>query len=176
MSDLKKNLLKEILSIVIGLVPGGGVIKGAVSTEIAERLTKQEVDIIEKTARRIFDNLYESVGLDSQNPGAAKSAAYDVVATIKAASLSGQTLVDCCLDPSLLYGHLLKFPAKGIEYASGLRKDLYHAGLRQFASDLSHLALKVPFVEWLAQRQILLNQQKILELAEKSLKGADDEP
>ncbi len=163
MSDLKKNFIKDITSVLLGCVPGGNILKSTISSEIANQFTKEEIDIVKHTAQTIFENLYNSVGLDSSNPGAAKAAAYNILSTIQSASITAQVLVDCCLDPHMLYNYLLKFPAPDIEHAGGIRQSLYYSGLQQFSRDITQMSLRIRHIQWLSQRQVLINQKQILD-------------
>lgn len=167
MDGLKKEIVNDIVGILMGLVPGGHLALHTAQSAAVLLLSRQEKDTITRVAERIFSRLYESVGLDTRNPGAAKSAAYDVLATIKKAELTPEILVRSCLDPKLLFEYVLKYPAVGIESASSVRKGLYIKGIRTFCDELMASALEIKPLQSFVYRELLLNQNKILRLLEK---------
>jgi hypothetical protein len=107
------------------------------------------------------------VGLDARNPGAAKSAAFNVLETIRKAGLTPQVIVDCDLDSELLFQYVMKYSDIGIESASQIRKQLYQRGVQTFCDELIANALEIKLLQLLIYQKVLSNQRKILQVLEE---------
>lgn len=162
MDKFTKDLVRDITGVLVDLVPGGRLVRGTVQNAAVTLLDRKQRSAIEQAAKDIFESLYYSVGLDDRNPGAAKSAAYNVMDSVKKAKLTPQVLVDCCLDPELLYQRVSKYPATGIDGASALRQSMYDAGLRSFCEEVIAHAMELKPVQRLVYSRILMNQRQIL--------------
>jgi hypothetical protein len=167
MDALKKEIIKDIVGILMDFIPGGKYALHTAQSASVLLLSRQDKDTVTRIAERIFDQLYYSVGLDTKNPGAAKSAAYDVLETIKRANLTPQVIVDCCLDPELLFQYVMQYPAVGIESASSIRKQLHKNGVRACCEELMTSAFEIRSFQSFVYRQVLLNQRKALQALEK---------
>ena len=169
MDALKKEIVNDIVGILMGLIPGGNYARRTAQTAATLLLSRQDKDIIARIADRIFNQLYDAVGLDAKNPGAAKSAAYNVLETIRKANITPQIIVDCYLDSELLFQYVLKYPAVGIESASQIRRQLYQRGVRTFCDELIANAFEIKSFQLFVYQKVLSNQRKILQkLAEMS--------
>jgi hypothetical protein len=171
MDTLKKEIINDIVGILMDFVPGGTYARRTAQTAATLLLSRQEKDLIRRIADRIFAQLYEAVGLDARNPGAAKSAAYNVLETIRKAGLTPQVIVDCDLDSGLLFQYVMKYPAVGIESASQIRKQLYQRGVHTFCDELIANALEIKSLQLLIYQKVLLNQRKILQALEEMSKS-----
>jgi hypothetical protein len=167
MDTLRKELVGDIVGVLLAFVPGGSYVQRTAHTAATLLLSRQDRDITTRIANRIFDQLYKAVGLDAKNPGAAKSAAYNVLETIRQASLTPQVIVDCDLDPEVLFRYVMKYPAAGIESASQIRRQLYQRGVQTFCEELIANALEIKSLQLIVYQKVLSNQRKILRSLEE---------
>jgi hypothetical protein len=167
MDVVKKELINTIIAILTDLIPGGKYATRSMQTVVTSLLPSRDKNIIPQIADRIFNQLYDSVGLDDRNPGAAKSAAHDTLETIRKANLTLQIIVDCCLDSQLLFKHVMQYPADGINLASSIRTDLYERGVRAFCDELIANVSEIKSFQVLVYQKILLNQRRIIQMLEE---------
>ena len=180
MNSIAKTALKDIVAAAVGLLPGGNILEGAAveAADIAiSALCKQDQDAIQVVTTEIFDTLTTRPdSLSPHDPGRAVSAAYNVLDTVRRSRLDADRIIDCGLDPSQVYDYLLKFPAVGIEAASGGRQMIYHSYLRAFAEKVTDAVFPTaPFQRRLYQR-LLRNQEKMMKMIEQQRGGDADKP
>lgn len=164
MDALKKEIVNDIIGILVGLVPGGNYARHTAQSAATLLLSRHDKDIVTRIADRIFKQLYDAVGLDAKNPGAAKSAAYNVLETVRDANITPQVIVNCYLDSELLFQHVMKYPATGIESASQIRRQLYQKGVRIFCDELITNAFEIKSFQLFVYQKVLSNQRKILQI------------
>jgi len=138
MGSIKKEFAKEIALLVLGLVPGANSFKQT-SSELLDRglglISGPDKEDVARVASQIYSRLREAAKtISPEDPGRATWAAENFLETVRNARVSPDVILDCCLDPEELYNYLLRFPATGIESASGGRQAIYHAQLRAFAA------------------------------------------
>ncbi len=138
MDSIEKEFFKEIALFLLGFVPGADSFKQT-SSELLDRglnlISGPEKDDVERVASEIYSRLQKAARIISPNdPGRATWAAENFLETVRKARINPDVILDCCLDPEELYNYLLRFPATGIESASGGRQKIYYDQLHVFAA------------------------------------------
>jgi hypothetical protein len=107
MNSITKTALKDVVATLVGLLPGGDLLKGTAkeAAEVAmSALSKKDRDAIQNVTDDIFKTLTKSSkSLSPDDPGRAMSAAYNVVDTVRRSKLDADRIIDCDLDPSKIY-------------------------------------------------------------------------
>lgn len=166
MATVKNEIVADIVGILMGLIPGGSYAQHTAQRAATLLLSRREKDVITRIADRIFTQLYEAVGLDARNPGAAKSAAYDVLETIRKANLTPQIIVSCGLDAGLLFQYVMQYTATGVESASPIRRQLHQRGVHTFCDELIASAFEIKSFQLFVYQRVLSNQHEILQMLE----------
>ncbi len=166
MKDVEKAIIKEIACAIIGIVPGGSLVKGITSTLIdkvlmssniersVNRITKEVTKILFSNPERIYP----------KDPGRAISAALDALFTIKESGLDADKLIDCNLDPQEIYEFLLLFPYD--KAAPQSRIGIYQTILRKFSEKIIIAAYHEENFQLKIHQRILKNQRDILNNSE----------
>jgi hypothetical protein len=157
MPSAQAKLAKEVLSVLLELFPLGSVAKSAIKLPFGYLLDRSEsktkAKSIEGIACAIAAKL--SVMPDHTNPGAARSAAYDVVHILKLGKVCPELLIELNLDPTLLLSHLMISGEEVLRTASQQRKSFIELGLSKIADAVVECSPELPGVQ-LAFMQAML--------------------
>ena len=170
MKAITESAIKDIVAAVVGLIPGGKLLEktaGQAAVSVFGSLAKDRRDAIQSVTDAIVRTLTQDAKeLSPDDPGRAISAAFNVVETIRNAKLDADVLLDCCLDGEAVYEYLIKYPAVGIEHASGGRQALYHTYLRRFAETVVEAVFVTDTFQRRMFRRLMLNQNEMKAMLE----------
>lgn len=160
MSSAETNLAKELFDVFLDLFPLGSLAKSTIKLPFNYLLERGDgetkVRSIENIASAIAAELSEMP--DPSNPGAARSAAYDVVRILKESGLGPELLVHLNLDPDSVFSHLTATGSDVRRNASALRWGFIEIGLRKLADAIVERSPELPGVP-LAFMQALLRSR-----------------
>lgn len=162
MPSAEAKLAKDVLAVLLDLFPIGSVAKAAIKLPVGYLLdrddTISQAKSIESIASAIADELSEFP--DHDNPGSARSAAYDVLHILRSSKLGPAKLVELNLDSKQVLSHLMLNGADVLRQASAQRQGFITRGLAKLADAVVECAPSLPGVQ-LAFMQALLRSRSV---------------
>jgi len=154
-NELRDDLIESLIDIIpFGDVPKG-ISKLLYNFGIGKYSRYKTFNLVEVTASDIASRFYAAEGIDRKNPGAAKSAAYNIVEIIKKTKIDSTFIISCNIDPEIIFTELNRRGEEIMHGASGIRKGFVETGLRAFAETIAARAMEFPNIQTEIYRVLL---------------------
>jgi hypothetical protein len=172
MPSPEAKLAKDVLVVLLELFPLGAIAKSAVKLPIGYLFERVDNDSKAKSIASIAAAIANEISgnPDQDNPGSARSAAYDVVHIFETSQLGPSLLIELNLDAKLVLSHLMASGAPVLATASAQRQGFIKDGLRKLSETVVESAPGLPGVQ-LAFMQAMLKSRSAPIDAKPTIKG-----
>jgi hypothetical protein len=129
---MSKTLKQEIFHALIDQIPVFKYFEDTIWNSLFSN-RNENIDLIQKEINEYCSLLYQSVDFDRSNPGAAKSAANDVIDIFKRVEISPELLLELKYSEAALETHFLDKGQDIMTTAGNVRQSLITEGIRRIS-------------------------------------------